>query len=136
MTTIGETLTQLANTSLTLIAALGTPATRFLPDTIGNAARPAIAYQRIDDVPSTVLHGRASLYRARWQCTIFARSAVERDRMLGALRATYDTYSDRFDGGIIDTISVTTPLDSYDANTKDYLSFVDMIIWHTPETPT
>jgi len=129
---VDDTIVTIIKNAPAITAYIGTtPAPRFFPDTIGvNATRPAIAYQRISDPRVKSLHGDSGLGRARFQLTIFARNAAERKAMIAALRQTLEPYSDRYTGGVIDNISYDDARDQYDPTTKDYMSFVDFLIWH------
>lgn len=139
MPTVDQTIVALANASPSLIAILVTPYSspartmpgQFKPDTIGTAARPAIAYQRISNPRETDLKsGKAGLGRVRMQFTIFAQSAAIRAQLKAALRTTFAGYTDRNAGGVIDRIVYDTERDQHDGVTNDFMSFVDYMIWH------
>lgn len=127
---IEETITTLVKAAPALTTIIGTNPTKFYPDTIGSATRPAMAYQRIDDIRQKSLKGDSNLARARLQLTVFATTANQRQTLIAALRATLEGYSDRISGGVIDSILYDDARNQYDPLTKDYLSFVDFIVWH------
>ena len=126
--TIGETLVLLALADTALTAVIGN---RFLPETIGTSARPSIAYQRISDPRDTLLKtGTSGLGRARYQFSIFAKSAAQRDQLKKLLRACIEGYSDRNNGGIIDRVVYLSSEETYDGLTKDFIAFSDYQVWH------
>lgn len=127
---VDDTLVTLIKAAPAITGIIGTNPTKFYPDTIGDATRPAMAYQRIDDVREKSLKGDSNLARARFQITVFAKTSQQRQTAIGALRATLEGYSDRNAGGLIDNILFDAARNQYDPATKDYLSFVDFIIWH------
>lgn len=130
MTTADTTIVALIKGTPAVTDLIGTNPARLFPDTIGNAIRPAIAYQRISNSRVKSLRGDSGLGRLRLQLTIFARNANERAAMIAALRQTLEPYTDRSAGGVIDNISYDAARDQYDPLTKDYMSFVDFIVWH------
>jgi hypothetical protein len=127
---VDDTLVTLIKAAPALTTIIGTNPTKFYPDTIGSATRPAVAYQRIDDNRQKSLKGDSNLARARFQLTVFAVTSQQRQTLIAALRATLEGYSDRATGGLIDSILYDDARNQYDPATKDYLSFVDFIIWH------
>lgn len=131
MPTIDETMVTLVLGDSALTAVINN---KFLPDTIGTSARPAVAYQRISNPRDTLLKtGEAGLGRARVQLTIFARTAQERSTLKQLFRARLVGYRDRYDGGVIDRIVYDDERDQHDGTTNDFMSFVDYIIWHIEE---
>ena len=130
MPTVDTTIVALIKNTSALTDYIGTNPARLMPDTIGNAVRPAIAYQRISNPRTRSLKTTSGLGRLRLQFTVFARSKSEREALVKELRLLLEPYADRNTGGVIDNILYDDARDQYDAATKDYLSFVDFIIWH------
>lgn len=130
MAYVEETVVNLIKTAPELTAYLGANPTRVFPDTIGNAVRPALAYQRISNPRQKSLKGDSQLGRMRLQFTVFARNANEREGMIAALRDVLEPYHDFESGGVINVILYDDARNSHDPATKDYLSAVDFVIWH------
>jgi hypothetical protein len=130
MATVDTTLIGVLKATAAVTALLGTNPTRLYPDTIESAIRPAVAYQRISNPRVRSLAGDSGLGRVRIQFTLFARSASERAALNVALRNAIDSYTDRNAGGVIENVAYDATRDQYDPLTKDYLAFVDFLIWH------
>lgn len=129
MVFVDETLVTLIKASPSITAFIGTNPSRIFPDTIGNAVRPALAYQRISNPREHSLRGESDLGRLRMQFTVFARNALEREQMIAALRDVLVPFND-YPTGVIDVILYDDARNTHDAATRDYLSAVDFIIWH------
>lgn len=130
MSYIEETIVSMVKASPTMQSYFGSNAERFLPDSIGNATRPAAAYQRISDPRTKSLKGDSNLGRARMQFTLFGKTANQRAAMIKAFRDLFDGFSDLTTGGIINSMTYDDARQQFDPITRDYLAFVDFIIWH------